>query len=112
LTCSKSSILIKTSLNHKAIDNFIANLGVPVRITSHKKSSGMMFAAFASVILFSSVFAGTAYGAISLDKGTYTWTDKVHIRVTEHGLDLDGTSVRISTSDPHLNNYKMSKAGN
>jgi len=84
-----------------------------VRITSYNKSSGMMFAAFVSVILFSSVFAdGAAYGAISLDKGTYTWTDKVHIRVTEHGLDSDRTSVRISTSDHQLNNYKLSKAGN
>ena len=83
-----------------------------MKITSPSKSSGIMFAAFTSVILLSSVFVGVAYGAVSLDKGTYTWTDKVHIRVTEHGLDLDGTSVRISTSDHQLNNYKLSKAGN
>ena len=64
------------------------------------------------IILFSSVFIGIAHGTISFDKGTYTWTDKVHIRVTEHGLDSDGTSVTISTSDHQLNNYNLSKAGN
>lgn len=83
-----------------------------MKITSPSKSSGIMFAAFTSVILFSSIFVGTAYGAISLDKGTYTWTDKVDIRVTEHGLDSDGTSVKISTSVHQLNDYKLSKAGN
>lgn len=67
---------------------------------------------FLLLILFSGLFAEVAYGAVSLDKGTYTWTDKVHIRVTEHGLDLDGTSVRISTSVHQLNDYKLSKAGN
>lgn len=62
--------------------------------------------------LLSSVFVGVAYGAVSLDKGTYTWTDKVHIRITEHGLDSDRTSVKIYTSNHQLNNYKLSKAGN
>ena len=70
------------------------------------------FLCFVLLSLFSSIFVGVAYGAVSLDKGTYTWTDKVHIRVTEHGLDLDKTSVSISTSDHQLNNYKLSKAGN
>ncbi|WP_428325594.1 hypothetical protein [Nitrosopumilus sp.] len=52
------------------------------------------------------------FASISFDKSTYTWTDKVNIRVTEHGVDSENTSVRIYTSDHELRNYKLSKAGN
>ena len=48
------------------------------------------------VIIFSSVFMGTAYGSIFLDKSIYTWTDKINIRITEHGVDADGASVKNS----------------
>ena len=64
------------------------------------------------IILFSSVFVGFAYGSIYFDKEVYTWTDKIHIRITEHGLDNDNSSVRIYTSGHELDNYKLAKAGN
>lgn len=67
---------------------------------------------FTSMILFSSVFVGFAYGSIYLDKEVYTWTDKIHIRITEHGLDNENSSVRIYTSGHELDNYKLAKAGN
>lgn len=66
---------------------------------------GMVF-----VIIFSSVLIGDAYGSISFDKGGYTWTDKINIRITEHGMD--SASVKIYTDDHELNNYKLSKTGN
>ena len=61
---------------------------------------GMVFA-----IVFSSALVGDAYGSISFDKGGYTWTDKINIRITEHGMD--SASVKISTDDHELNNYKL-----
>ena len=64
------------------------------------------------LFVFSSVFVSTAYGAISLDKGTYTWTDKINIRITEHGIDSDGASVRVYTENHEIRNYNLSKAGN
>ena len=64
------------------------------------------------LFVFSSVFVSTAYGAISLDKGTYTWTDKINIRITEHGIDSDGASVRVYTENSEIRNYNLSKAGN
>lgn len=39
----------------------------------------------ASAVLLSSMFVDTAYGGISTDKGGYTWTDKVRIKVVAHG---------------------------
>ena len=70
------------------------------------------FLGIVSVIVFSSMFVGNVYGSIYLDKGVYTWTDKVNIRVTEHGVDSENTSVKIYTSDHELKNYKLAKAGN
>ena len=64
------------------------------------------------MILFSSVFLNVAYGSIYLDQEVYTWTDKINIRITEHGLDSSSSTVRIYTSDHELDNYKLSKAGN
>ena len=52
------------------------------------------------------------YGSISFDKSSYTWTDEINIRITEHGIDADGTSVKIYTDNHELNNYKLSKTGN
>ena len=60
----------------------------------------------------SSLFASDVYASIHLDKGEYTWTDKINIRVTENGVDSQGASVTVSTSDHELRNYKLSKAGN
>ena len=53
-----------------------------------------------------------AFASISFDKSPYTWTDKVYIRVTEHGVDSDGASVRVYTEDHEIRNYKLAKAGN
>ena len=55
---------------------------------------------------------GNAYGSILLDKGACTWTDKINTRITEHGVDSDGSSVKICTDNHELSNYKPSKAGN
>jgi hypothetical protein len=62
---------------------------------------------FTFVILFSSLFVGDAYGAISIDKGPFTWTDKIHIKISEYGVDR--ASVKISTSTNQLLDYKLSK---
>ena len=65
------------------------------------------------VLMFSGGFAMVdANASITFDKNAYTWTDKINLRVTEHGIDASGTSVKIYTSDHALNNYKLSKAGN
>ena len=64
------------------------------------------------VIIFSSVFFGNAYGSIYLDKEVYTWTDKIKIRITEHGVDSEGSTVKIYTDSHELKNYKLSKTGN
>ena len=64
------------------------------------------------VIVFSSMFVGNVYGSIYLDKSVYTWTDKINLRITEHGVDADGTSVKVYTDNHELKNYKLSKAGN
>ena len=64
------------------------------------------------VIVFSSVFVGNAYGSIYFDKEVYTWTDKINIRITEHGIDADGSSVKIYTDNYELKNYKLAKSGN
>ncbi len=63
-------------------------------------------------VLFSGIWVSNAYGSIYLDKATYTWTDKINIRITEHGLDSDKSSVNIFTDYHELSNYKLSKAGN
>lgn len=58
------------------------------------------------------MLVGNAYGSISFDKASYTWTDKVNIKITEHGVDADGSSVKIYTDNHELNSYKLSKTGN
>ena len=62
---------------------------------------------FTFVILFSSLFVGDAYGSISITKGPFTWTDKIHIKISEYGVDR--ASVKISTSTNQLLDYKLSK---
>ena len=71
----------------------------------------MFVVVLASVFLLSGMFVGTAaYGAISLDKGTYTWTDKVRIKVQTHGWSADESFVKISTPGHELKSYHLSKA--
>lgn len=71
----------------------------------------MMFVTvLASVILLSSLFVNAAYGAISMDKGTYTWTDKVRIKVMTHGWSAEESFVEISTPGHELKSYHLSKA--
>ena len=53
-----------------------------------------------------------AFASISFDKSTYTWTDKINIRITEYGVDSDGASVRVYTENHEIKNYKLAKAGN
>ena len=62
--------------------------------------------------VFTSMFVVDAYGSIYFDKTSYTWTDKINIRVTEHGVDSEGTQVKIYTSNHELKNYNLAKAGN
>ena len=64
----------------------------------------------ATIIVFSSLSFGMAHGAISLDKGTYTWTDKVRIKVQTHGWSADESFVKISTPGHELRSYHLSKA--
>ena len=68
---------------------------------------GIIFA-----VIFSSMLVGDAHGSISFDKADYTWTDKINIRITEHGVDADGSSIKIYTYNHELDNYKLSKTGN
>lgn len=63
-------------------------------------------------ITFSGMFVGNAYGSIYFDKEVYTWTDKVNIRITEHGIDSEGSTVKIYTDNHELKNYKLSQSGN
>ncbi|ABX13358.1 hypothetical protein [Nitrosopumilus maritimus] len=69
---------------------------------------------FFLVVIFSIIIitVSPAFAAISLDKSPYTWTDKINIRITEHGVDSDGASVRVYTEDHEIRNYKLAKAGN
>jgi len=76
------------------------------------KSRLLIIIGIVFVIVFSSIFVGSAYGSIYLDKSVYTWTDKINLRITEHGVDADGSSVKIYTDNHELKNYKLSKAGN
>ena len=64
----------------------------------------------ATIIVFSSLSFGMAHGAISLDKGTYTWTDKVRIKVQTHGWSADESFVKISTPGHEIKSYKLAKA--
>ncbi|MGY5149667.1 MAG: thermonuclease family protein [Candidatus Nitrosopumilus sp. bin_68KS] len=64
------------------------------------------------ILISSSLFVSDAHASIYFDKDTYTWTDKINIRVTEHGVDSEGTQVKIYTSNHELKNYKLAKAGN
>jgi len=66
-----------------------------------------LIVSFTFVILFSSLFVGDAYGSISIQKGPFTWTDKIHIKISEYGVDR--ASVKISTSTNQLVDYKLSK---
>ena len=70
----------------------------------------MFVVVLASAFLLSGLFVGAAYGAISLDKGTYTWTDKVRIKVQTHGWSADESFVKISTPGHELRSYHLSKA--
>ncbi|MCV0391984.1 MAG: thermonuclease family protein [Nitrosopumilus sp.] len=60
----------------------------------------------------SSLFVYDVHASIYFDKDAYTWTDKINIRVTEHGVDSENTLVKIHTSNHELKNYKLAKAGN
>lgn len=71
-----------------------------------------LIVAILGLFVSSTLFVSDVYASIYLDKGKYTWTDKINIRVTEHGVDSQGASVTVSTSDHELRNYKLSKAGN
>ena len=53
-----------------------------------------------------------AYGSLSLDKGSYSWTDKVKIRLMVHGFDHKQDTIQISVGNNELKSYKLSKAGN
>ena len=64
----------------------------------------------AVITIFSSLSFGMAHGAISLDKGTYTWTDKVRITVQTHGWSADESFVEITSPDHELKSYHLSKA--
>ena len=64
----------------------------------------------AVIIISSSLSFGIAHGSIFLDKGSYTWTDKVRITVQTHGWSSDESFVEISTSDHELKSYHLSKA--
>lgn len=64
----------------------------------------------ASAVLLSSMFVDTAYGGISTDKGGYTWTDKVRIKVVAHGWSSEESFVEISTSNHEIKSYHLSKA--
>ena len=71
----------------------------------------MLVVVLASAFLLSGLFIGAAYGAISTDKGTYTWTDKVRIKVVTHGWSEEESFVEISTPGHELKSYHLSKAG-
>ena len=62
--------------------------------------------------VFSIVISENAYGSLSLDKGSYSWTDKVKIRLMVHGFDHKQDTIQISVGDNELKSYKLSKAGN
>jgi hypothetical protein len=64
------------------------------------------------ISVLSSLFVSDVYASIYFDKDVYTWTDKINIRVTEHGVDSEGTQVKIYTSNHELKNYTLAKAGN
>jgi len=78
----------------------------------HNLSRRMFTAVFVSLIIFSSVFVGVAYGSIYIDKEVYTWTDKVHIKLITYGYNSDRDVIRIFTSDHELDSYKLSKGEN
>ncbi|WP_297443659.1 hypothetical protein [Nitrosopumilus sp.] len=63
-------------------------------------------------ILFSIVLSDDAYGSLSLDKGSYSWADKVKIRLMVHGFDHKQDTIQISVGNNELKSYKLSKAGN
>ena len=64
------------------------------------------------LFLFSIVAYDDAYGSLSLDKGSYSWTDKVKIRLMIHGFDHKQDTIQISVGNNELKSYKLSKAGN
>lgn len=81
-----------------------------MNIISNKNSNMKIILLLVIIILFSSLSFGMAHGAISLDKGTYTWTDKVRIKVQTHGWSADESFVKISTPGHELRSYHLSKA--
>ena len=72
----------------------------------------VIFLVLIGLSVTSSLFASDAYAFIYFDKDVYTWTDKINIRATEHGIDSEGTQVKIYTSNHELRNYNLAKAGN
>ena len=64
------------------------------------------------ITIFSIVISQNAYGSLSLDKGEYTWTDKVKIRLMVHGFDHKQDTIQVSVGDNELRSYKLSKTGN
>ncbi|MGY5147925.1 MAG: hypothetical protein ACW9W4_08000 [Candidatus Nitrosopumilus sp. bin_7KS] len=62
--------------------------------------------------IFSIMISENAYGSLSLDKGGYSWTDKVKVRLMVHGFDHKQDTIQISVGDHELKSYKLSKAGN
>ena len=64
------------------------------------------------LIAFSIVVFENAYGSLSLDKGNYSWTDKVKIRLMVHGFDHKQDTIQISVGNNELKSYKLSKVGN
>ncbi len=64
------------------------------------------------VMVLIPVTISDAYGSLSLDKGNYSWTDKVKIRLMVHGFDHKQDTIQISVGNNELKSYKLSKAGN
>lgn len=64
------------------------------------------------ILVFSGLILGDVYGSLSTDKGEYSWTDKVKIRLMTHGYDPNRDTIDISISKHELKSYKLSKIGN
>ena len=64
------------------------------------------------ILVFSGLIVGDVYGSLSTDKGEYSWTDKVKIRLMTHGYDPNRDTIDISISKHELKSYKLSKIGN
>ena len=82
---------------------------VLMNIISNNDLNMKVILLMATIIVCSSLSFGIAHGAISLDKGTYTWTDKVRIKVQTHGWSADESFVKISSPGHELRSYHLSK---